>query len=204
MSYKLITGPAGYPVTVDEARDWVGLRSGNTSHDTKLALLISGATEWVESVTGIDLVERTWNIRFDRFPFGNGDIEISKYPVQEIISITYIDDLTASPQTDTVATSVFALDEGLTPSIVYLKPNQSWPSAVCAHNSVTVQFKSGYAPSESSSPVDHGANVPSDLKIAILMVVADCFEHREANLDFKTYENKAVEAMLAAKRIIEL
>lgn len=200
MSLSIKTPAADYPVSLEQAKKQCEISTDIDRHDDQLELFIRAATEYVEKVTGRDLVERTWYYRFDRFPSGNGDIVLPRSPVISVESITHTDP-NNSPSTVAVASSVWGLDNGIVPSLVYLQYNQSWPSNVIVHNGITIEFKTGYVQDDNS---DLAGNVPDDIKAAILLVVSDLFEHREASLEMQVYENPAVEMLLMNNRVFEL
>ncbi len=192
MSVNLKTPAEDYPVTLEEAKKQCEINTAVSRHDDYLLGLIRAATDYIERVTGRDLIERVWYEYFDRFPSGNGDIELKKGPVVSIAGITYTNP-DASPQQVTVATSVYGLDNGITPSIVYLKHNQNWPTVTTMHNGVRIEYTSGYSPAGDDDPA---VNVPEPLKQAIKMIVSDLFEHREHHLEMQTYKNPAVDMLI--------
>ena len=200
MSLELKTAPTDYPVTLEELKKQCEIASGITRHDDQLQLYLRAAVEYVEKTIGRDLVERTWYYRLDRWPGGNGDIELPRAPVISIDAITYTIQ-SASPTVAAVAASVYALDSGALPHIVYLNYGESWPAADGVRNGITIEFTTGHA---SGGDSDKAYNVPDDIKVAVLMVAADLFERREANLEMATYSNQAVEMLLFPNRVFEL
>jgi uncharacterized phiE125 gp8 family phage protein len=101
------------------------------------------------------------------------EIKIPLPPLQTVESVMY-DDGEGIEQT--LATSEYTVDNVKQPG--WLVPTTSWPATFDAVNSVRVRFVAGYAPG-SGSPADLAANVPPDIKQAMLLDVGARFEHRE-------------------------
>lgn len=195
MSVKLKTAPASYPVSLGEAKTHL-----HVEHDNDNALItgaIAAATDYAEQYLSRDLVQRTWEYSFDQFPVRG--FCLPKNPVQSITSIKYIDTNGAE---QTVSTDVYGVDIGVTPAEVYLKYNQSWPTARNQRNAVTVEFVSGHAPA--GSPLDYGINVPDAIKSAILLIVGDLYLNRERKMDVQVYYNDTADMLLAPHRIYRL
>lgn len=171
MSLSLVTSATVYPVTTAEAK--AHLNVDHTEDDTLIAALIAAATEQAEIFTGRTYCQQTWDYAFDAFP--EDQIELPKYPVVSITHIKYTDQ-TTSPLINTVSTSVYGLDSGVNPSVVYLTYGQTWPSASYQTNSITVRFITGYA--ASGSPLDYAAEVPEAVKTAIKVMVTKLYDHR--------------------------
>lgn len=177
-------------ITVDEAKAQENIDFA--ADDSLIQAMIEAAVDHVEDMLTRDLVERTRAWKFDDL---RGDlIRLPIAPVQSITSIGYTD---SNGNSQTVASSVYGLDNGITPPLIYLKDGQTWPSARGARNDVTVTFVTGYA-STGASPVTM-ADVPNPIKHALKLIVGDLYENREAQSlgPFTFKENPAVSALLA-------
>ena len=139
MSLTLVTAPAAYPITHAETKDYLNVE--HSDDDALIDGLIAAATEYAEYYTARDLIERTWDYSFNNF---TRSFCLPKNPVQSVTSITYIDANT-SPESQTIATTVYTLDAGVTPATIQLQYNQFWPTPRSQHNAVTVRFITGYA-----------------------------------------------------------
>lgn len=194
MSLTLVTKPTVYPVTLAEVK-----ANSVIEHDDDDALLmtfIAAATDYAEAHTNRDLVQRTWDYSFDEFPAEH--IELPKFPVQSVTSVTY-NDVSQSPNQQTLSTNVYGLDSGGHVAMLYLKYNQYWPSFTPMHNGITVRFVSGYA--GLGSPQDLRGNIPEAIKGAIRLIVGDLYEHRESRLDMQSYKNETADMLLNAYRL---
>lgn len=199
MSLTLLTAPTVYPVTLAEVKAHCVIE--HSDDDALLYTYIAAATQYAEKFTGRDLVQRTWSYQFDQFPSGIKSICLPKFPVLSISSITY-NDVSQSPNLQTLATTVYGLDKGGHTALAYLKYNQSWPSYTLMHNGITVTFVSGYE--GLGSPQDLRGNIPEDIRGAIRLIVGDMWMHRESRLEMQTYQNDTVEFLLGSNRLYHL
>lgn len=188
----VVTPPASEPFTVAEVKEW--LQIATTRQDARIADLIRAARVYTETkMLSRALVTTTYDWSIDGFvdpdrlrkvprqmrdrwplaepriqplPFLPADepIRIPIAPATAIDSITYLDPDGAS---QTLATSVFALDA---PSNeIHLKADQVWPDTQEVRSSVTVRFTAGYG-----DPAD----IPGDIRQGMLFLIAHWFENR--------------------------
>jgi len=194
MSLTLVTKPTGYPVTLEEVKNIANIQADDD--DAVLYALLSSATEMAEKYTGRDFMQRTWDWGFDKFPAGGCDIVLPKTPVLSISSISYTDK-SSSPEIQTMASSVYELDNGQTPARIHLKYNQAWPGYTLVNNGITVRFISGYE--GLGSPQDLRGNIPEAVKIAISVMVSKLYDNRH---DAELLKDMSAEAlMLNAYRV---
>lgn len=180
MNLILVTGPTSEPVTLEELRLQRRLPEGHDD-DNELARYISAAREQYENYecqTKVQLINATYEARFDEFPEDDGRIVLPLPPLGTVTSITYID------AGGTEAT--FGLDEASPPAVVgytvdargipqkgeiQLAYGYSWPTIQAVANAVRVRFTAGYG----ATP----EHVPADIRNWILMLAATLHEHRE-------------------------
>ena len=160
------SAPSVEPVTVAEAK--AHMRVDHSTDDTLIGNLIKAAREHCEHSTGRALITQTWESRFDYWPSG-GVIYVPKPPLQSVTSIVYIDTAGAST---TLSASVYDVDTNATPGRILPAYNESWPSVQDHTNVITVTYVAGFG--------DAASDVPEGLRIAILQLVAQWYEHREA------------------------
>lgn len=171
---KRTVDPPDDPITSTEVKNQA--RVDTTADDTTITRLIKAATWNIDGDHGIGicLVEQTWELTLDRFPLV---FQLPLYPVLSIESIKYIDE---DGTEQTLDASVYRVDTHSNPARITLAWNQTWPSARLLANAVTVTFKAGYAPDESSSPIDYRANIPEDLRQALIATVAHWYDNRDS------------------------
>lgn len=198
MSKTLVTAPTVEPVSLAEAKDHLNYEEAED--DALISAFIAGAREYVEKFLNRKLVQQTWRWQFDAFPRCDY-FELPINPVQAVNSITYTGG-GVSPNQQTLSADVYGVDTGVTPARVYLKYGQSWPANRGHYNDVAVEFVAGYAPA--GSPQDVAAGVPESIRIAIKMLVADMYQHREASKEVAHFHNPTIDALLGPHRLYTL
>ena len=142
MPIKVITPPAAEPVTFDAVKLQVKL-DVDDERDLREGIYIPAAREDCEDFHGRSYIERTLEYVLDRFPIRNR-IMLPRPPVQEILSVTYMD---ADGAEHEFTEWLPSLDE---PPAVILKPGSSWPrDRLYPAGAVRVRYKSGYPVKES-------------------------------------------------------
>lgn len=173
MGLKLISKPAAWPITLDEAKAHV--REDSDDFDDVIEAMVDAATDYCDGPTGFlgrALIDQTWELTLDGFPCGrHQEIKIPMPPLIEIISVTYDD---ASGVAQLLAPSLYSVDPVSEPG--WVLPVGTWPSTFDGINSVRVRFRCGYLDQTQSPPVQ---NVPGSIKAAIKLIVGNLFLNRE-------------------------
>jgi uncharacterized phiE125 gp8 family phage protein len=179
MESKLITPPAEEPITLEEARTHLRLESGE---DDYLAGLISASRRHCESFQGRAYVTQTWDLCLNAFPCGC--IKVPLPPLQEITFIKYKD---SSGILQTLESSEYLVDSNSEPGLIFRAYGKSWPTTYPEINSVQIRFIAGNGTA---------ADVPPEVKHAILLKVADLYEHRGGDEGMDKNINDAIERLL--------
>ena len=185
MRLRLIEAPAAADPVVTLAEARTHLEILDTARDDAIEAWITAATEQLDGRAGIlgrALVTQKWELLLDTFPCAS-TIAIPLPPLRTVESITYVD---SDGATQTLATSVYAVDTASEPGVVSLKYAQVWPATRCERNAVSIQFTAGYGAA---------AVVPERLKSAIKLMVGDLFANREASGD-DLKANPALQALI--------
>lgn len=192
MALQIVNAPETYPVTLAEAKKHVRAEDF-TDDDTLLTLYIQAATEYAESFTGRALIAQTWNLFLDVFPAAL--IEIPLPPLIEVIGVFYLD---ADDVEREFAAENYVVDDASEPARITLASGAAWPSISTDKNSIRIQFRAGYL--DNSSP--QVANVPADIKAAILLHVGSLYAMREEVVVGQTVAQLpwGAEALLRRKR----
>lgn len=180
--FKIATGATVEPVSVSDMKLY--LRLDDAAYDTALLpALINGARQYVESVTGRHLAQQVVEARYAEFA---EYLTLPTTPAQSIISISYRESgVTSTLDTAAVALIYEIQDQGVFPALVELY-GASLPS--CDENSVLVNYNSGTA-------------TPDQVGVAIVKaLVADLFEHPEANVEVQAHANRTIERAIEAYR----
>jgi uncharacterized phiE125 gp8 family phage protein len=179
----VFTGPSQEPITLEEARSHLQVVADD--QDELLELMIAAATRRAQAEQHRTLLTTTFDWSIDAWPCSR-KIVIPGPPLQSVTSIAYLD---PDGVAQTLAANQYRVITG-TPGLVIPAVDVQWPSLLQQPASVTIRYVAGYA--------SH-ALVPASTKYAILLMVGDNWENREAVIT-GTIVNimPATEALLAA------
>lgn len=184
----LITAPTEEPVSLAEARDWIGGITGN-DRDAEINGAIVAARQWFENDTRTQVMAATWELPLDSFP---KVILVPKGPVRSITSITYTDTADAS-QTVTLADTDQDLDSE--PARIQPVDGEVWPATKPGLNKVLVRYDSGYASL---------ALVPETIKAAIKMFILSMLDQPGAEQAQKLATNEVFNRLLGPHRALRI
>jgi uncharacterized phiE125 gp8 family phage protein len=159
--YKLVTAASELPVSLTEIKTL--LRITGSDDDTLLTLLITTATDQAERYTRRDFVTKTYITYRDYF---EDIIELRRSPLIAITNI-YYDDISNVNTLLSSATYTTVFDPAY--SRIKLAPTYIWPQVFNKEQAVRITFTAGYGAA---------ASVPSAIKLAISMMVANLYENR--------------------------
>ena len=170
------------------------VNAATTTEDDLLTDLIQAAREHVEDITRRALLTQTWYYYLDEWPDG----DFIKLPFGNLqsagLSVKYKDsDGTETTLTLTTDYLIETNGEGI--GRIVLPYGESWPSDILyPSNPITVEFACGWTAA---------ASIPSKIKSACLLILADLWSNREAKIlsNFTFQENKAVKRLLASSRL---
>lgn len=155
--------PSADPVTLAEVK--AQLRIDHDSEDVLIGGLIRAATAEVEAQTGMALIAQHWRLALDRLP-ESGIVLLRRHPVREIQSVTIYDAEGASSLVDP---SRWSADLVSRPA----RMDIDLPvGRLRRMNGLEIDFEAGFG--------EAGADVPDQLKRAVLVLVAHWFEFRAA------------------------
>lgn len=163
MGLTVVTPPTVQPATLAETK--AHLRVTHTDEDDYISSLIVAATQHIERIVGISLMERTYRLTLDAF---SDYIELPRGPVQSVTSVQYTDE---DGITQTVATADYTVDLTSNRQWIVRNSDATWPTPLDAVNVVTVEYVAGY----DTLPPDL-----TDLRHAILLLVGHFYVNREA------------------------
>ena len=156
--------------TTAEAKDF--LKVDTTADDTLIDNLIKAATQSCEIYTNRYFLDTLVTQYADKWV----DIEnLYKSPVSAITHIKYYD---SDDSLQTLAGTVYLLDEVSQPARIGLKPNQSYPNIANRINAVAVQYTVGYGTAST--------DVPEGIRQAVLMTIANWYENRQTVITGRT------------------
>tara|TARA_R100000781_G_scaffold81963_1_gene50526 strand:+ start:488 stop:1069 length:582 start_codon:yes stop_codon:yes gene_type:complete len=146
-----------------DAKDF--LKVDTTADDTLIDNLIKAATQSCEIYTNRYFLDTLVTQYADKWV----DIEnLYKSPVSAITHIKYYD---SDDSLQTLAGTVYLLDEVSQPARIGLKPNQSYPNIANRINAIEVKYTVGYGTAASS--------VPEAIRQAVLITIGNWYENRQ-------------------------
>lgn len=180
MSISIATEPAVEPISLNEAKLHLRLEVSNTSppathpDDALITALIKASRRWCEKYQNRAYVTQTWDLYLDEFP-EDDYIEIPMSPLQSLVSLSYKDGsgvLQVVSFLDPSGTPLFSTTEYIVDtarSRLYLKNSGAWPTSLEEAQAVQIRFICGYG---------LAADVPEEVKSAILLKLSDLYENR--------------------------
>jgi uncharacterized phiE125 gp8 family phage protein len=160
----MVVPPVGTPISLHEVK--AQCRVVGNDEDAVLVGYIRAATDYVESSTGLRLIDQEWAWSTDAWPQRwCRYLRLPLAPVQSITEVSYLD-TSGLPQI--LSPSIYSLrGERIT-----LAPEATWPSLWHGLDVVTVTFVVGFGPNHNY--------VPESLRQAVQMLAAYWYAQREA------------------------
>ncbi len=155
----LLAGPAEEPVSLAEAKAF--LRLDSDAEDGLVTTLIAAARLHVEAVTGSALVRQGWRLVLDAWP-ADGAVRVPVAPVVEVVAIRVFDEDDDDHELGLAGVQT-------EPQRILLPPAGGLP-VLRRRLGLEVDYEAGYG---------EAADVPADLKRALLGLVAHWFEQRD-------------------------
>lgn len=166
------------PVTMTEARSHLRL-GDDTSHDITVAAMIAAAVRKCQTNVRRTFLTSTWDYTLNAFPFSTGafglwssvrypyeaEIRIPNPPLVSVTTFSYVD---IGGSTLTLAGSAYSFKPG-TPGVIVPAYGTSWPFTRGLPGDLAIRYVAGYGTA---------ADVPEDVKLAILMMVGHTFQNR--------------------------
>jgi uncharacterized phiE125 gp8 family phage protein len=195
MNIKILARGTAEPVTLVEAK--LHLRVDLSDDDALITAMISAAREMVERYTSRTLIYTAYRLTMDNWPY---DIELPRSPAIEaaanlVTGIAYITpriryyDGDGNQQTMTYAAGDFEVLLDNNPPLLVLPPSGIWPVTYpLQRGAIEIDWIAGYGSASTG--------IPELLRLAIMMLVAHWYEHREAVGSFGSEVPLAVDSVL--------
>lgn len=176
MLKAILTEPTAEPLTLSEAKTHLVVE--HSVHDAMITQIITAARQHIERRCGRVIVRQKWRLYFD---YGMAAFDLAPPTVQEVEQIQYVD---TDGATQTLSSSVYTVD--IPRQQVYLAYNQSWLPTRTIKNAVWADVWSGYYKT-TASPIDQLADIPDDIKQAMLLLIAEMYEQRTVGIQGVSY-----------------
>ena len=163
MTYLLVGEPAVEPVSLADAKSH--LRVTHDADDAHIADLVAAARQHVERDAGLALIEQVWRLYLDDWPLDRC-VRLRRHPVRRLEAVTVFDER-GDPHV--IEPSAVRLDAVSRPARLVV--GDTVPGGATL-NGVEIEFAAGFG--------ETGADVPGELRRAILLLVAHWYEFRGA------------------------
>jgi uncharacterized phiE125 gp8 family phage protein len=163
-----LTEPTAYSLNADEVERH--LQVGSCEEYVNLKQYIRQAEEYIESKTSRAIMEQQFRESFDCFPFDNGQIDLTRYPLSlrtAPVSTTYWD--TAGIQQTLSSLLVPTYKPLGTPPFVKPYPTVEYPDTFDRLDAVQVTYWAGY---------QTASEVSATVKQAVGLLVDHAYENR--------------------------
>ena len=191
MRIAVVTPPSAEPITLAEAK--AHLRVDSSDDNTLIEALITTARHWVEGATNRAIGLQTLELSLPCFM---DPIPLPRPPLRTVVSVKYRDSSNVE-QTLTLSTYYRTVEHSdCQPGFLELLENVTLPAIYSSATAVKVRYQVGYDTTGSPGDV-----IPAGLKQAMLLVIADLYEHREQRLDTETYDNPTARALVSQFKV---
>ncbi len=188
-STEVTTAPTVGAVTLTEAKSHLGFTADEIEFDSIIGVFLMAATAAAQVFIGAKLMRQTLKLRATGFPKGGFDLPV--YPVHAIDAVAYRD---TNGDAQTLTGAGVHYWSSIVGRYPWIAPAQTWPDTQEGNpEAVTVTCEVGYA---------DAAEVPADIKGAVLMMVSEMFDHRGESTTGQTLAAniRTVESLLAPHR----
>jgi len=169
MNYDLavITQRSEPIVSTAEAKLHLRVETDMNDDDLLIASLVTAASNYCEMYTRRTVLETSYKMVFDTFPYTKGLFYLPRSPLVSLDQIQYYDE---DGTLQTLSTDIYIVGQGISsPARIALAPDEEWPDTEAGRiEAVEVTFSSG-------------EDVARDtFKAAIKLLVGHWYENRES------------------------
>jgi uncharacterized phiE125 gp8 family phage protein len=164
------------------------LEAPTNAEDEDIARYIKVARRYCENFQHRAFITQTWDLYLDQFPC---ELEI-RIPMPPLQSVTWLKYKDMAGILQTWPASNYIVDTVSEPGRIVLANGKSWPTTYDEIQAVQIRFVCGYG--------DSAADVPEEIGQAILLKVADLYEHRGDEAADPNIE-RALESLLWPERV---
>lgn len=172
-SVSLKTAPSFLATDLNPIKLICDISLDDSKDDALLIALMKAAQARFEQDTGRKLINQTWLAYYSDWPYAdeNDRIEIPYSPLVSVTSVKYFD---SNNQQLTLNSNQYEVDIASQPGGIILAYSGSWPTAnLRMANPIEIEFICGYGIKSEA--------VPSDIQMAIAMMVEEWFHNRSAS-----------------------
>ena len=153
------TAPTLEPLTLAEVKRYVRVSQDISEHNEELTDLLKAARQDLEDRTNRQVMNASWTLKLDAFPYRSGVFYLPRAPLSSVTSITYLEAVAGA--STAWSSSNYRVSTTVEPGEVRLAYGISFPSVYPISNAVTIVYVAGYGATQ--------ATVPPKIKQAIAM-----------------------------------
>lgn len=185
----LLTAPAGEPVSLAEAKDF--LRVEHNDDDAAIAPLIAGARQHVESQTRRALMTQVWRLTRDLWP-ASGVVPLLPVPLRALVAVRVYG---SDGHAQALDPQDFDIDTAGAPAM--LACPRGLPAPGRRAGGIEIDIEAGYGAA---------ADVPEPLRQALRLLVAHWYENRALMAASGEVASvpASVHALIAPYRVVSL
>lgn len=167
MRHRQTAKAAALAVSLDAAKDHLGIALEDDGRDAEITALIKAATAAIETWADISIIETTWEGSGNRFA---DKMLLNRRPYLDMVGIEYVN--ADDGEIIAVAADVFhVVPDVSSRGIVYRGDGKVWPATVATRaDAVRITYTSGFGADDTA--------VPDDVRQAIFMTVASMEANR--------------------------
>jgi uncharacterized phiE125 gp8 family phage protein len=177
-------------ITVADAAEFMRAEF-TVAEESLVESLITAARQWCEEYLRRAIGVQTLELRQNGFPADSGPI-VLRSPIIDVTSVKYLD---ADGAEVTLDEDEYITSDAEPAEIV---PVSEWPATYGSSDSVRVEYRAGYSNGESPRLAP---DMPKTIRTAMLMMIADMYANREAQVEKVLTANPTVERLLSMMRL---
>ena len=181
------TAPAAEIMTTATAKTW--LRVDTSADDTLIDSLVKAARQEIERWCNIALVNTTYTYTMDGWPTCPPAVYLPRWTKGDESAVSSIYYINSAGDSTLWASSNYVVDANSPSARIALADGVSWPTLANRIAPITITFISGFGAAAS--------DVPDAIIAAAKLLIADMYEHREAQAE------KALAINPTAARLLE-
>lgn len=181
-------------ITIQEVSNFLKL-DFYTNEQSMLEAMITASRQWCEEYLRRSIGVQALELLLDGFPvYGKRSISL-RPPFISLTSLKYLD--TSNTLQTLVLNTDFVISEDTDPAEI--RPISVFPQTLSTANSVQINYIAGYQNGDDSPLISE--ILPKTIRQAMLMLIADMYENREANVERELKANPTVERLLSQYRL---
>jgi uncharacterized phiE125 gp8 family phage protein len=186
---KVIVAPEEV-ISVDDAAAFMRAEFAD-NEEALIESLITAARQWCEDYLRRAIGVQTLELRIQGFPANNNPILLRS----PIVGVTHVKYLDQNRVEQTLSASEYEVSDSEPAAIT---PVSAWPVSYGSADSVRVVYEAGYYLGGSPKVSEE---LPKTIRTAMLMLVADMYANREAQVERALVANPTVERLLSMYRL---